>query len=107
SSASHGFSNGDEVYLTGIKGMVELNNQFFKVANVATNTFELQNIYGSNVDSSQFNTYSSDGSAATPYEIDSPYLLEHIPEFHFRQSADTIYITHQKYAPYKLTRTGH
>lgn len=45
---------------------------------------------------------------ATPYEIATPYAEEHLFELDVQtQSADTLYIFHEKYAPRKLTRTGH
>lgn len=106
-SAAHGYNNGDEVYISGIVGMKELNNQFFIVANAAVNTFELQNIYAENINSTNFNTYTSGGTINAIYSIESPYIAEHLNDLHFKQSADTIYITHQKYAPFKLSRTGH
>ena len=45
-AASHGFANGDFVYITGVSGMTQLNNKTFTVANKATNTFQLQGIDG-------------------------------------------------------------
>jgi len=43
-SNSHGYSNGDRVFITGVVGMVELNNREFTVAGVSTNTFQLSGI---------------------------------------------------------------
>lgn len=43
----------------------------------------------------------------TPYEIACPYVTNHLFQLKFAQSADTLYITHPLYFPYKLTRTGH
>jgi len=40
-SATHGFSDGDEVRITEVVGMVEVNKVPFTVGEVATNTFEL------------------------------------------------------------------
>lgn len=105
-SASHGLSNGQEVQLSGIAGMVELNNQYFLITGVTTNTFQLQDIYGNPIDSTAFITYTSGGTIQTPYEIQTPYLLADLDDLHLRQSADTVYITDQRYAPYKLTRTA-
>ncbi len=106
-SASHGLSNGQEICIQNVAGMKELNGQFFHVANVTTNTFELQNPFFQNIDSSQFNAYTSGGIFNTIYNIDTPYEELYLNELHLTQSADTIYITHQKYAPFKLTRSGH
>lgn len=58
-SASHGFSNGDLVWQRGILGNLA-GNGLFKVANVATNTYELQRLDGTNVVGSA--AYTSGGS---------------------------------------------
>lgn len=44
---------------------------------------------------------------ATPYEVTTPYLEADLFALKFTQSADVLYITHPRYAPRKLTRTGH
>ena len=41
------------------------------------------------------------------YEIDSPYAGEDVLDLRVVQSADTMYIAHNDYAPRKLTRLGH
>lgn len=40
----HGFANGDYLICTSIDGMVELDGQIVRVANVTTNTFELEGL---------------------------------------------------------------
>lgn len=60
-SASHGFSNGDVVWVTGVSGMTQLNNKAFKVANRSTNTFELRTLSGNYVDGRYWNSYASGG----------------------------------------------
>lgn len=104
---AHGFTNGQEVYITGVGGMKAVNGQFFLVANATANDFQLKTVYDEFVDSTAFDTYTSGGTVALVYEIDSPYLEEHLKDIHLRQSADTIYLAHEKYAPFKLTRTDH
>ncbi len=103
---AHGFSNGQEIYISGVVGTVELNNQYFLVSNVTTNTFELNNIFNQPIDSTTFVAYVSGGTIETPYEISTPYAAADLSALHFSQSADTVYITSQKYAPYKLTRSA-
>jgi len=56
-SAAHGRSNGDVVFINGVVGMTEINNLTFTVANQATNTFELSGINGT-----AYTSYSSGGS---------------------------------------------
>lgn len=53
-ATAHGYANGDAVVLTSILGMIELDGQIARVANVTTNTFELEGI-----DTTQFSTFVS------------------------------------------------
>jgi len=106
-ASSHGFSNGDVVWISGVVGMTEVNSRYFKVANSATNTFDLQDLDGNAIDSNTYGTYSSGGTVARLYEIASPYTKADLFELKFTQSADVLYLTHPDYAPRKLSRTGH
>jgi hypothetical protein len=60
---SHGFSNGDIVIIRNINGMTELNKRKFKIANITTDTFELQDLSGNDIDGSPYNAYESGGEA--------------------------------------------
>lgn len=105
-ATSHGYTNGDEVNITGVVGMTGLNSRNFKVANKTTNTFELQYMDGTNVNSTSFGSYTSGGSSKKVYEISSPYAEADLSTFEYIQSADVITITHPTYEPRKLSRTG-
>lgn len=107
-SNSHGFSNGNDVYIEGVVGMTEVNGRWFRVANVATNTFELTDqIDGTNINSSSYTTYTSGGTAAKVYEISTPYAIADVPIIKYVQSADVMTLTHSSYPIYELSRTGH
>lgn len=61
---SNGLSNGDEVRITDILGMTELNTNTYKVANQATNSIELTSADDdTNIDGTSFTTYISGGKA--------------------------------------------
>jgi hypothetical protein len=62
-ASSHGFSDGDTVYMMDIVGMTELNGKSYTVANKTTNTFELTNSSGNDIDTSSFTAYTSGGTA--------------------------------------------
>lgn len=102
----HGFSNGDEVYIDGVTGMTEVNGKFFLIANVAADTFELQDRDGNNLDTSGYTAYVSGGNANAIYEIDTPYAEADIDKLQYAQKADLMYITHPDYEPRKLVRSG-
>jgi len=52
--ASHGYTNGDRILVTGVTDMTEVNNREFVVANATLNTFEL-----SGINSTGFDSYNS------------------------------------------------
>ena len=106
-ATSHGFSNGDEIVITGVVGMTELNNKHYKVANKTTNTFEITDLDGNDIDGSGFTAYTSGGDANRVYEISTPYLEAELFDIKFAQSADVMYMCHPNHDVRKLTRTGH
>ena len=106
-SSSHGYSNGDEIRITSVVGMTEVNNKRFLVAGVTTNTFQLTDKDGDNINSSGYTAYSSAGTANRVYTITSPYLEAELFDIKFAQSADVMYITHPSHEVEKLSRTGH
>ena len=105
-SASHGFSNGDEVYVSGIVGMTELNGRNYLVANATTNTFTLQDLFGNDIDTTGFTAYASAGEAEEIYEIATPYAEADLFALNYVQSADTMYIVHPSYDIRVLTRAA-
>lgn len=106
-SASHGFADGDEVHISNVLGMVEVNNRNFKVSDSTTNTFKLKLMDGTTyLDTSGFTAYGSNGTAERIYEIATPYVEADLAELKFIQSADVLTIVHQNYPPAELARTG-
>ena len=100
--SSHGYSNGDHVWINDVVGMTEVNGRRYTVANKTTNTFEL-----SGVDSTDYTTYSSGGTAAKVFEISTPYTSSQLFDIQFAQSADIMYLVHPLHEPAILSRTGH
>ena len=64
-ATAHGLSDGDQVDIENVAGMIELNNKRYTVNNQTTNTFELQNIEPTpvNVNGTAYTTYLSGGEA--------------------------------------------
>lgn len=107
-AASHGFSNGQQVYITGVTGMVELNDHIvpYTVANVTTNTFELKTYEGAPVNTSGYTTYISGGTVASPYELTTPYDITDMELINYEQFGDLVYIAHPNVPTQVLTRLG-
>ena len=106
-ATAHGYSDGDFVIISAVAGMTQVNGKTYKVASKTTNTFELQDVDGSNVDTSGYSTYSSAGTANKIYQITTSYTTAQLENLKFAQSADTMYICHSSHEVSKLTRTGH
>jgi len=104
---SHDYSNGDEVVISSVGGMTEVNGKRFLVADKTTNTFELQDKDGVDINSSAFTTYTSGGVSNKVFEITTPYTTAQLFDLKFAQSADVMYITHPAHEVEKLSRTGH
>lgn len=104
---SHGYANGDEVYINSVVGMTELNGKYYKIKSKTTNTFALTDIDDTNINSSSFTAYSSAGTVARVYTVTTTYTTADIPTLQFAQSADVLYVAHPSYTPRKITRTAH
>lgn len=104
----HGWPVGTHVYVTEVLGMTELNGRHFKVANTSADNFDLvDQIFRTNVDSTDYGAYVSGGKVAKVYQIETPYTIEDAYTLKFTQSADVITITHPSYPPKELRRTDH
>lgn len=108
-ATSHGYSNDDEVFITGVVGMTEINGRFFVLGNVTANTYELRTIHGTDVDGSAYTAYTSGGTGDPPFEIVSPYTSTQLDGqfgIDFVQSSDVLFITDRQglLAPRKLSR---
>jgi len=100
-ASSHGYSNGDHVWINSVVGMTEVNGRRFVVANKTTHTFDIV------IDTSGYTAYASAGVAQKVYEISTNYTSAQVFDLQFAQSADTMYIVHPSHEPSKLARTGH
>jgi hypothetical protein len=103
-SNSHGYSDGDHIYISDVVGMTQVNaaTRRYTVANKTANTYEL-----SGINSSAYTAYSSGGTAQKVYTVTTKWTESEIRELDFTQSADVLYIVHKNHTPYKLTRSAH
>lgn len=107
-AAGHGNADGDQVYITDVVGMSELNGRWFTIANKTSTTFELTSQQtGANIDGTGYTAYISGGTTSKVYEIVTPYAVADLLELKFVQSANVMTLTHPDYPPKELSRTGH
>ncbi len=102
----HPFANGDEIYLSNISGMAELNGRNYRVANATANSFTLVDLWGDAVDTGGYGPYSSGGRADAIYQVATPYPASALSALTYVQEADVMYFCHEDYAIRKLSRTG-
>lgn len=109
-SGADNYANGDEVVISGIVGPIGryLNGRNFKVAglNAGANTFQLNYLDGTAVNTTSMGSYTSGGTIAEVYTVTSSYVEADLPALKFVQSADVITIVHPSYAPTELARTS-
>ena len=107
-TATHSYSTGDEVFISGVVGMTELNGRNFKITVLSATTFSLQDNDGTtNINGSGYTAYASGGTSERVYEISTPYVEADLYELKYVQSNDVMTICHPGYAPRELTRTDH
>ncbi len=106
-SNSHGYSNGDEVFLLNTGAMTELTSRNYLVANVTTNTFTLTDLFGNAINTTSFTTFDSGVTTSRLFELTTPYGTTDLPNLRFAQSADTMFLVHPDYAIRTLARTDH
>ena len=83
-AAAHGFLDGDSIKITDVEGMTDINDTVFLVSNKTTNTFELTDIEGNDIDGSAFTAYTSGGIVspftfgyADAYQLPTNFLKLH------------------------------
>ena len=105
---SHGYETGDDVFISGVAGMKEINQRWFRVVKISSTKFKLQSqVNDTDIVSTNYASYTSSGKAYKIYEIDTPYSFDDLPELKFSQSADVVTFTHIDYPPMKLKRYSH
>ena len=96
----HQFNTGDQITITGVVGMTEVNGNTYTVGGGFVNSFGL-----SGVNSTGFSTYVSGGIAsAGTFEIATVFTSDELDQITFAQEADVMYFAHPKHPPQKLSR---
>lgn len=87
-AANHGFSSGDKVYISCVKGMTQVNGNMYTVGTVTTNTFTLS---GVNTSGRSYSNYSSSGTAQKCLTTSCEIVVTSAS--HGLSSGDVVYIT--------------
>lgn len=104
-TATHSYTNGDEVFIEGVVGMTEINGQRFVIANKTATTFELTSqADGTDIDGTGFTAYSSAGTSARIYTVATTYQESELRDLSYVQTADVVTIAHPAHDPAELAR---
>jgi hypothetical protein len=98
-AVAHGYTNGQEVIISGVGGMTQLNGRRFIVAGAAANTFQLQGVNGL-----AYSAYTSGGSAGRILEVTAPWAADDLFSVNYTQSADVMTLFHAGYPTKELRR---
>jgi len=105
-SVAHGLENGDEVYVSGLTEMVELNGRWLIVANKSTDTFRLNDRDGNAIDGSTWTAESTGGFVERVYEIASGYTEDDLDNLDFSQKNDVMWFVDGANPVQQLIRLG-
>jgi Ubiquitin-activating enzyme E1 FCCH domain len=102
-SVGHGYTSGDWVFITGVNGMTQLNNNYYLITVVNANSYTLADLNGVPINAAVFGTYTSGGTAARVYTIVTPYHSTDLQMLKVAQNVNQMVICHPSYQPYVLT----
>jgi hypothetical protein len=97
-TAAHGYSTGDWVYLSSLSGTPA---RYFKITVTGANTFTTQDYWGANANPGLAN-YTS----ARVYTVTTTYTETDLFDLHYAQDSDIMTICHPSYPAKELRRYG-
>lgn len=103
-SGAHGLTTGQQVLLSSIIGMDQLNGRYLYADVLTGTTFKLKDLLGAYVDTTGFGAYSSGGTVARVYVLTSPYTSAELPDVRYVQNAESMTLVHPSHVPYELIK---
>lgn len=103
-SSAAGLANGNEIILSGVTGMPQLNNKQFLISGLSGTTFHLADpVTATLLDTSAYPTAGTAGAAAVVYELSTPYSALDLPSLQAAATDGRMYLVCPRQVPYKLT----
>lgn len=98
---------GNEVIITGVVGMPQINNRQFRVGTVSGNTFQLLDpVTGAAVDTSAWGVYTMGGAVNLVREFTTAFTATDLANLQWAASGGTMYFTCGTNNPAKFTADG-
>ncbi len=92
-SNGHGFQNGDQVFIAGVKGMTQLNDRYYTVANRTNTMFELYDDDGNRVDGRYYSSFSSSSYGSAKKCANADCEVQITSNGHGFASGDRVHVT--------------
>lgn len=112
-SSGHPFNDGDDIFVSGMEGMVELNGRTMRVANATALTVDLKDSNNNDVVGTLYSSYTAGGTAYRVYEVETPWQEADLfstgsndPSINWAQDNDVLTVAHNEYYPRDLTRSA-
>lgn len=99
---AHGWSVGDWIFVTGVLGMTQLNDRYFRIKAETANTVTLSTFDGHDINATGYSPYTSGGTAQRILTLESPYSSDEIFMLKFAQDVNQLIICHPDHRPYVL-----
>lgn len=96
----------DNVIISGVVGMTQVNGRTFIAEPITSNTFYLKTLEDQNVDSTGYTAYVSGGIGQRLVKVTTPYAAEDLALLKYSQSGDIMTLTHPDYPIYNLRRNS-
>lgn len=106
-SNSHGYANGDWVYIEEVGGTTQLNNKYYIITGATTNTYQLQTPLGVAVSFASYSAFTSGGTSARVYTVVTPWTSDELTELKADATRDTVRLTAPSHRPRDLVRVSH
>lgn len=103
-SSAAGLANGDEIILSGLVGMPELNNKQFLITGLSGTTFNLADpVTAVALNTSAYPAAATSGRANKVYELTTPYSALDLLSLQAAATDGRMYLVCPRQVPYKLT----
>ncbi len=106
-STNHGYSTGDEVYVSGTGTALDGGRYLVTIPGANTLTLKPQSNIGGTLQTYLFSGYVSGGTVSKIYEIETPYTIERVWELNYVPNADVMTFVHKSHNIYELSRNDH
>ena len=103
----HSYSLDDEIIITAVAGMTELNGNRYRVNTIVDpNNITIKDLDGNVIDSTGFTLYTSGGISSKIYEVTHTYSESELFDVHYSQVNDVLNLMHGAHKQAELIRMG-